>query len=62
MAGDLRSLVSDLLAPAELAKHGLFEPRVVGKWIARMDRGDDAMRRRVWLLLSFQMWYERWLA
>jgi asparagine synthase (glutamine-hydrolysing) len=61
LAGDLRSVVDDALAPTELARTGILEPAAVRRWVARMDGGDARVRRRIWLVVAFQLWHRRWL-
>jgi asparagine synthase (glutamine-hydrolysing) len=60
LATDLRHLVDDVLAPAELADAGFLDPAIVRGWIRRMDAGDSRVRRRVWLAAAFQLWHRRW--
>ena len=60
LATDLRHLVDDVLAPAELADAGFLDPAIVRGWIRRMDAGDGRVRRRVWLAAAFQLWHRRW--
>lgn len=58
LRGDLRGLVDGLLeSPA--ADH--LDGRTVSRWIERMD-DDPAARRRVWLLVAFDLWYRRWMS
>ena len=61
LAGDLRSVVDEVLAPSTLARAGLLDPLTVRRWIQRMDAGDARFRRRVWLAVAFQLWHSRWL-
>jgi asparagine synthase (glutamine-hydrolysing) len=56
-----RSLLLDLLSPSRLRDQGLFDPGAVSRLVAdhlstRSDRGHE-----LWLLLLFQLWYERWV-
>jgi asparagine synthase (glutamine-hydrolysing) len=61
LAGDLRSLVDEQLEPGRLARQGLFNPRMVREYVRRLHAGDASVRERVWLLVAFQMWHQRWM-
>jgi asparagine synthase (glutamine-hydrolysing) len=61
LAGDLRHLVDEQLEPGRLARQGLFNPRMVREYVRRLHAGDASVRERVWLLVAFQMWHQRWM-
>jgi asparagine synthase (glutamine-hydrolysing) len=61
LAGDLRPFVDEHLAPDRIARQGLFDSVMVGEYVKRLHAGDVSVRQRVWLLLAFQMWYQRWM-
>jgi asparagine synthase (glutamine-hydrolysing) len=58
---DLHELVLDHLSPQAVAGQGLFDPALVGRYLARLKVNDTSVRQRIWLLLAFQMWYQRWM-
>jgi asparagine synthase (glutamine-hydrolysing) len=61
MRGPLSPLVRDYLAPSRLSRDGIFNPQRVLKLVnAHMD-GDPSVGNRVWSLLLFELWKERWL-
>jgi asparagine synthase (glutamine-hydrolysing) len=61
LAADLRPLVDEHLAPDRITRQGLFDSGMVRQYLKRLDAGDPSVRQRVWLLLAFQMWYQRWM-
>jgi asparagine synthase (glutamine-hydrolysing) len=61
LAADLRPLVDEHLTPDRIARQGLFDSGMVRQYLKRLDAGDPSVRQRVWLLLAFQMWYQRWM-
>ncbi len=61
LAGDLRRLVRELLDPARIAAQGVFDPKAVREYRKRFDAGDRSVRERVWLLVAFQLWHQRWM-
>ena len=61
LATDLKPFVDEHLAPDRIARQGLFDPSMVGAYVKRLNAGDASVRQRVWLLLAFQMWYQRWM-
>ena len=61
LAADLLPFVDELLAPDRIARQGLFDSGMVGQYLKRLHAGDPSVRQRVWLILAFQMWYERWM-
>jgi asparagine synthase (glutamine-hydrolysing) len=62
LASDLRGFVAEHLEPRRIAQQGLLDPRMVSGYVKRLDAGDASVRERVWLLVAFQMWYQRWMA
>lgn len=62
MRGELRDLSMHYLSDARIKEAGVFEPlafaRVRDAW---MIDGDTSVSTRVWQLLAFEMWRERWL-
>jgi asparagine synthase (glutamine-hydrolysing) len=62
LATDLLPLVHDHLNPRTVAEQGLFDPALVGRYVARLQAGDVTVRQRVWLLVAFQMWHRRWMS
>lgn len=61
LAGDLGHLVSEYLDPNLLTRQGLFDVEMVRGYVKRLRAGDVGVRQRVWLLVAFQMWYQRWM-
>jgi len=58
---DLKSMVGDYLSPARLKKEGLFDPDVVQQKVHEHESGLCNHHHRLWALLMWEMWRERWL-
>lgn len=61
LRGDLAHLIEQHLNPEKLRKQGLFKVEQVNQVVSAFNAGDDRMTNRVWTLLAFQLWHERWL-
>ncbi len=61
LAGPLRELVEDLLSPESLRAHGLFDEAAVGRLIDEHMSGRRDNRKELWNLMTFQLWYRRWM-
>ncbi|MFZ2088484.1 MAG: asparagine synthase (glutamine-hydrolyzing) [Desulfobaccales bacterium] len=61
LAGPLKPLLEELLAPQRLKQQGLFNPDYVAALIKEHQARHRDNRKLLWTLLAFQMWYERWL-
>ncbi len=61
LKGELKELCAELLSPSELGQHGYFNPA----YVARLQRehldGRRDNRKQLWNLMTFQMWYNRWI-
>ncbi len=57
----LRDFVLETLAPENLRKHGLFEPRFVARVLDEHFRGRHNHRQLLWPLIIFQSWHDRYL-
>jgi asparagine synthase (glutamine-hydrolysing) len=57
---ELRDMVSDYLAPARIASHGIFNAHVVGEMLEMHWRGRHDYSRSIWNLLMFNLWHERY--
>ncbi|MDQ3908547.1 MAG: asparagine synthase (glutamine-hydrolyzing) [Acidobacteriota bacterium] len=58
LKGRLRPLARDLLSPARLARHGLFDPAYVARLQDEHERGAANHRKLLWTLLVFELWHE----
>ena len=57
----LRGFVIDALSAGRLARHGLLEPAAVGDLLVRYYGGESGLAGRIWNLVNFQMWWERYV-
>ena len=60
LRGKLRPLVEHYLSAEETRKSGVFNSDEISKWKDRFYNHSSTGPRRIWNLLMFQMWYERW--
>jgi asparagine synthase (glutamine-hydrolysing) len=57
-----KPLIERYLSPEQLEQHQLFNVKEVAKIKAAFYRNSNTYNaQKVWLLLQFQMWYERWM-
>jgi asparagine synthase (glutamine-hydrolysing) len=61
LRGPLRGVLEERLAPARLARRGLFDPRTVQRLIAEHGAGQRNHRKVLWSLLMFDAWCDRYL-
>lgn len=61
MRGELEPLVREHLTGKALS-HGLFKREVVAKLLRDYFGGRTEMHLKVWYLLMFQMWYQKWMS
>ncbi|MBE3557895.1 MAG: asparagine synthase (glutamine-hydrolyzing) [Ktedonobacteraceae bacterium] len=62
LRGELRPLLLEALAPERLARQGLFQPAAVQRLIGEHLQGVRDHAHKLWQLLMFQLWAERYLA
>lgn len=58
--GDLRHLVNDYLDPSLVEKRGILDPAAVTRAVRAFKAHDELATNKVWSMLAFQMWHERW--
>ena len=56
----LKEMVQDIFSERKLAAQGLFNPKVIGKLLGDHFAGKVDNRKKLWTLLIFQKWYDRW--
>jgi len=57
---ELKELVQDYLSESKLNEHKLFNTAYVQKTTTAFFGGRTDLYLKIWYLLMFQMWYERW--
>jgi asparagine synthase (glutamine-hydrolysing) len=61
MRAELKEMVCDYLSPARLAREGRLNPALVESRLAAHLSGRENHQHRLWALLMWEMWRERWL-
>ncbi|MBI4614906.1 MAG: asparagine synthase (glutamine-hydrolyzing) [Planctomycetes bacterium] len=59
LAGPLRPLLGELLAPERLRRQGIFRPDSVATLVREHLSGARDHRKKLWTLLVFQLWWDR---
>lgn len=62
LKGPLYEWASGVLAEDKLRAGGVVRPEVVLRLLAEHRRGRADHRKKLWTLLAWQMWYDRWVA
>ncbi len=60
LRGELRELLLDYLAPARLKAEGLFDVEAVRRTVREHLSGACSHHYRLWALMMWEMWRERW--
>ena len=61
LSNELKDLVYEHLSEKSLKVHGLFNTLVVNKIVSDFFKGRKEKYLKIWYLLMFQMWYQRWI-
>jgi asparagine synthase (glutamine-hydrolysing) len=62
LRGELKELMLDYLSPARLNRQGRFDADRVTRVVNAHLDGSCSHHHRLWALLMWQMWHERWIA
>jgi asparagine synthase (glutamine-hydrolysing) len=60
LRGDLSHLVDEYLDPASIKRQNILNSDLVAKSVRAFKARDEHATNRVWSLVAFQMWRERW--
>ena len=60
LAGELLPMARELLAEERLREQGLFAPEVVARLLKQHAARTHNHRKKLWTLLAFQLWFDRW--
>ena len=64
LRGELAPLIDEYLAPSRVRAGGLFDPDMVSATVSNFREGgpdnDRLDVQKVWLLIAFEMWRDRW--
>ena len=60
LRGELKGLMLDCLSPERIRAEGLFDPRLVQRTVQEHLSGSCSHHYRLWTLMMWEMWRERW--
>ncbi len=61
LRGELKPLVKEYLGGDKIKHDGIFDPKATSFWVNKFLDGHSVTGERIWYMLMFQMWKERWL-
>jgi len=61
LSKELKPLVLDSLSTAQIRKHGIFNEKEIERICYEFFHGRKEMYLKIWHLLMFQLWYNRWM-
>ena len=62
LRNELAPFTREVLAPGRLREQGYFDPQVIGRLIDDHVAGREDYSRHLWGLLSFSLWFDRYVA
>jgi asparagine synthase (glutamine-hydrolysing) len=62
LQNELKDLVKEYLSDQSLATHGLFKKEYIHNLTRSFFNGRTDLHLKIWYLLMFQMWYQKWVA
>ena len=60
LRNDLKNLLLDYLSPERISREGIFNPKIIEKELKSFLNG-NIYAARVWNILVFEMWKEKWM-
>ncbi len=60
MMNDMKEYCIENLSPKNLDRHGLFNNDVIELYIGRYKKGEKSINGKIWTLMMFQCWWERY--
>lgn len=65
LRGELAPLIHEYLSPRRVREQGIFDPELVARAVRNFREGgpgnDRLDMQKLWYLISFQLWHERWM-
>ena len=65
LRGELSPLIHQYLSPQRVREQGIFDPALVARAVRNFSEGgpgnDRLDMQKLWYLISFQLWHERWM-
>jgi asparagine synthase (glutamine-hydrolysing) len=61
-SGELRGMPEQYLEPTRVRAQGILDPAMTAHLLTRLRANDPLAVNKVWALVAFQMWHERWMA
>ena len=61
LAHDLREMVDDLLSESRIMQRGIFEPKVVQKFVDEQRKGIQDWSMQIWQFLTLEIWMQTFL-
>jgi asparagine synthase (glutamine-hydrolysing) len=62
LSGELKPLVMDYLNDSKITQQQIFEPTEIANIKSEFYNGRKENANKIWYLLMFQMWYEKWMS
>lgn len=61
LKADLKGLLLDAFAKEKIEREGIFDHSYINDMCERFFRNRDDLRKEIWGLFLFEMWYDRWM-
>jgi len=58
---DWRENLREYLEPGKIAKQGIFQPNFIKEIMEKYNKGKYVNPDKLWILLAFQLWYQKWM-
>ena len=61
LSATLKPMVMDFCNQDKLITQNIFDPKIINELLVNFYNGKKELGSKVWYLLMFQMWYEKWM-